>query len=89
MTAVATLRPQVDRHETELRSLSELVKCHERELYGEHDMPGLVKEFEEIKKVVPAVKLWIGVLSFMAAICGGSLIAFIWAIITHTVEIVH
>jgi hypothetical protein len=89
MTAVATLKPQVDRHEKELVSLSKLVECHERELYGEHDMPGLVKEFEEIKKVVPVVKLWIAVLSGVAAISGGSLIAFIWAIITHAVEIVH
>jgi len=83
------LLPRVEKLENNMLVLSDLVKCHERDLYGEHELPGMAQQVEEMRKMVPVIKLWIAVLSFVATIAGGSLIMFIWALITHTVEIIH
>ena len=89
LAAAAIIKPQVDRIELEIHTLADLVKCHERDLYGEHNLPGIAQEIEEMRNVLPTVKLWIKILSFLAAIMGATLIAFIWAIITHAVTIMH
>jgi hypothetical protein len=89
LAAAAIIKPQVDRIELEITVLADLVKCHERDLYGEHNLPGIAQDVDEMRKILPTVKIWIKVLSILAGIMGATVIAFIWAIITHAVQIVH
>ena len=89
VAAAAIIKPQVDRIENEIKSIADLVKCHERDLYGEHNLPGIAQQVDEINKFLPEIKLWVKVLSVLAGIMGVTVIGFIWAIITHAVQIIH
>jgi hypothetical protein len=89
VTADITLNTRVEKLEIAVTDLCEVVKGHEQELYGEHDMPGLCKRMAEVRELVPIIKMWIKVFSVLAVTFGATFIAFIWALITHSVELVH
>jgi hypothetical protein len=68
---------------------------HEITLYGMDNGLGLVKTVEDMTKIMDAIlisqakqQVFNGILTFIGAALGASVIAFIWSVITHAVTIV-
>jgi len=49
----------------------------------------LEKEVEQISEAIPALKLTNKIITWIGALFGASVIALIWAIITHSIELVR
>ena len=86
---VAKLESAVEDHGKRLDKVEDLAQDHEVVIYGRDNCPGLVPRLDAVEKVAIEMKIFSRILLFIGAGFGASAIALIWAIITHSIELVH
>ena len=96
---MASLLPRVEKLEVKVAEHGQKIDEHDRLLIGIPDIPdcpGLVskvatveKSIASIEKTLITINVYMKLLAFVGAGIGLSVIGFIWAVITHSVEIIH
>jgi hypothetical protein len=96
MATVEQINKKVVEHDGTLKKHDTMLQKHEHALFGIEDLPGIAEEVKDLKTVVKSMsmlweqqKVMNKLIAFLASAIGLSVIALIWSIITHTVEIVH
>ena len=84
-----TLLPRVEK-------LEKKVDEHETLLIGIPDCPGIVSRvktleasIDSIEKSLVSINVYMKLLAFVGTAIGISVIGFLWAVLTHSVEIIH
>jgi hypothetical protein len=91
-----TLLPRIDKLEKKVEEHDEKIGEHEQLLIGIPDCPGIVARVKtletsisNIEKSLVSINVYMKLLAFIGSAIGLSVIAFLWAILTHSVEIVR
>ena len=91
-----TLKDQVDRHEVKIDAMDAQLRAHDTLLMGIPDCPGLmlrVKTLEtsigKIEDAIIGINAYMKIIAFISGAVGVSIIGFMFAIVTHSIEVVR
>ncbi len=86
---VAKLESTVEDHTRRIDKAEDQIRDHEVVIYGRDNCPGLVPRMDAVEKVAIEMKIYSRILLFIGSAFGLSIIALIWGLLTHSVELIH